>query len=126
MTLGMLLIGGVAAVFNPIVGAGLAAKVLVPGVGGIVNKFGLRPVGEKIDEAQSKRAIAKAEKDVALKFSEASTLKVVNPILQELELALRTTQEQHDPLNDPNLASGSIPELDGKHWRGLTEKAIFH
>ncbi|BBM01754.1 hypothetical protein [Microbulbifer sp. GL-2] len=126
MTYGMLLVGGVTAIFNPIVGAGLAAKALVPGFGGLVNKFGLRPVGNKIEEFQSNRFVAQAEKGIARQFSEVNTLKVVNPILQELDLALRTSAEQHDPLTDPNLSVGSIPELDGKYWRELTEKAVYH
>jgi len=126
ITYGMLLVGGVTAIFNPIVGAGLAAKALVPGFGGLVNKFGLRPVGNKIEEFQSNKVVAQAEKDIARQFAEANTLKVVNPILQELELSLRTSAEQHDPITDPNLSVGSIPELDGKYWRELTEKAVYH
>ena len=46
--------------------------------------------------------------------------------MQELELALRTSEYQHDPLTGPNLASGSIPELNGERWRELTEVAICH
>ncbi|USD21068.1 hypothetical protein MJO52_18705 [Microbulbifer variabilis] len=51
---------------------------------------------------------------------------MINPILQELELALRTTEAQHDPLTDPNLADGSIPELNSEHWCELTERAVYH
>ncbi|WP_299586624.1 hypothetical protein [uncultured Microbulbifer sp.] len=126
LTLGMLLVGGVAAVFNPLIGAGLVAKAVLPGVSGLVNKFGLRPAGEKLSELQSKKMLRQAEEDVARQFSEANTLKVTNPILQELELALRTTETQHDPLTDPNLADGSIPELDSERWRELTERAVYH
>ncbi|USD21071.1 hypothetical protein MJO52_18720 [Microbulbifer variabilis] len=41
-------------------------------------------------------------------------------------MALRTTEAQHDPLTDPNLAGGSIPELNSQHWRELTERAVYH
>ncbi|WP_444882907.1 hypothetical protein [Microbulbifer sp. PSTR4-B] len=126
LTVGMLLVGGVAAVFNPLIGAGLAAKAVLPGMSGLVNKFGLRPAGEKLSELQSKKMLRQAEEDVAKQFSESNTLKVINPILQELELALRTTEAQHDPLTDPNLADGSIPELDSERWRELTERAVYH
>lgn len=48
LTYGMLLIGGIAAITNPVLGAGIAAKALLPGVTDIVNKYGLRPTGEKL------------------------------------------------------------------------------
>jgi hypothetical protein len=126
LTYGMLLVGGVAAVFNPLVGAGIAAKALLPGMGSLANKYGLRPVGEKLTDAQLKKAAKEAETSVIQQFSEANTLKVENPILQELELALRTTEDEHDPLVEVNLSNGSIPELGNERWRQLTEKAVYH
>lgn len=126
LTYGMLLVGGVAAIFNPLVGAGIAAKALVPGFGGLFNKYGLRPLGQKHSKAQAQKAARQAEESVIRQFSEANTIKVVNPILQELEWALRTTEEEHDPLIDPNLGNGTIPELDSERWRELTEKSIYH
>ena len=59
-------------------------------------------------------------------FSESTTLKVVNPILHELEFALRTSEVEHDPLHDPNLANACLPELNSEHWRNLTETAVCH
>jgi hypothetical protein len=126
LTYGMLLVGGIAAVANPLLGASIAAKALLPGVGGILNKYGLRPTGEKLSKYQLEKAIGEAENKITQEFEESSTLQVVNPILQELELALRTSEAEHDPLLDPNLANGSIPELDDDRWRELTEVAICH
>lgn len=124
LTYGMLLIGGVAAIFNPLVGAGIAAKALLPGAVGLLSKHGIRPIGEKITKIQLESELKKAEKRVEKEFSEASTVKVINPILQELEFTLRTSEEEHDPLLDPNLADGSITELENADWRNLTEIAI--
>lgn len=126
LTYGMLLVGGIAAVFNPIVGAGIAAKALLPGAAGIINKYGLRPTGEKISQLQLEKDIKQAEQSITQQFEESDTLWVVNPILQELDFALRTNESQHDPLTDPNLADGSIPELSHERWRELTEIAICH
>jgi hypothetical protein len=126
LTYGMLLVGGVAAIFNPIVGVGIAAKAMLPGVTGILAKYGLRPLGEKQTRSEVEKAIKAAEANVAKEFSESNTLKIVNPILEELELALRTTESEHDPLIDPNLSTGSVPELDSEHWRELTNRAIYH
>lgn len=126
LTFGMLLIGGVAAVFNPLVGAGIAAKAVTPGVVSLMTKYGLRPLGEKMTTSSVEKSIKDAEKDVLTQFTESTTLRVTNPILQELELALNTNQEEHDPLIDPNLSNGSIPELNNERWRDLTERAMWH
>lgn len=126
LTYGMLLVGGLAAIVNPLLGVGIAAKALLPGVGSIINKYGLRPTGEKITEYQRDKSIKEAEEHIKAEFESADTLQVINPILQELELTLRTTESQHDPLTGPSLANGSIPELDGERWRELTEVAICH
>ena len=126
LTYGMLLIGSIAAITNPVLGAGIAAKALLPGVADILNKYGLRPTGEKLSKRQLEKAIKEAEEKVIEEFESASTLQVINPVLQELELTLRTTASEHDPLTDYNLANGNIAELDGIRWRELTEVAICH
>ncbi|WP_259364828.1 MULTISPECIES: hypothetical protein [unclassified Colwellia] len=126
LTYSMLLVGGLAAVVNPLLGVGIAAKALLPSVGGIINKYGLRPTGEKLSQHQLNKSIEEADAHITKEFADASTLQVINPILQELELTLRTTELQHDPITDANLADGSIPELDGERWRELTEVAICH
>ena len=126
LTYGMLLVGGVAAIFNPLIGAGIAAKALIPGIGSLLNKYGIKPIGEKMTRDQLEKQIKAAEEEVQKQFSDTNTLKVINPILQELELALNTKEWEHDPLLDPNLADGSIPELDSQRWRELTEIALFH
>ncbi|XPF93232.1 hypothetical protein ACM9HF_14540 [Colwellia sp. RE-S-Sl-9] len=126
LTYGMLLVGGLAAIVNPLLGAGIAAKAILPSVGGLLNKYGLKPTGEKLSQYQLDKSIKDAEEHIAKEFEDANTLQVINPILQELELTLRTSEYQHDPLTGPNLADGSIPELDDERWRELTEVAICH
>jgi hypothetical protein len=126
LTYGMLFIGGIAAIFNPLIGAGIAAKALLPSISGTFAKHGLKPIGEKATRSQIEKQAKAAEEYVLKQFSESTTLKVVNPILKELEFALRTTEQEHDPLSDPNLADGSIVELENEDWRNLTELAISH
>ncbi|QAA00073.1 DUF1269 domain-containing protein [Pseudoalteromonas sp. R3] len=122
----MLLIGGVAALTNPLLGAGIAAKALLPGVAGIVSKFTLRPAAQKLAEHKEVEAIRQAEENILREFGDASTVKVINPILQQLDLALRTTENQHDPLLDFNFSTAEIKELNGDKWRVLTEIAMYH
>ncbi|WP_020407893.1 hypothetical protein [Hahella ganghwensis] len=126
LTYGMLLVGGLTALVNPLAGAGIAAKAMLPGIGPTIGKYGLRTLGSKLSQQQKKKALIEAEKHVLKQFTSADTIKVINPILQELELALRTTEQEHDPLTDFNLATGSLPELDGDRWKSLTEKAVQH
>lgn len=126
LTYGMLFVGGMAALVNPIVGAGIAAKALLPAMAGVLNKYGLRPAGEKLSQAQLEKKIREAEDGVLRDFGDSSTIQVINPILQELELALRTSQKEHDPLLDFDMSKGQIDKLDGERWRELTETAVFH
>lgn len=126
LTYGMLLVGGLAAIAHPLVGAVIAVKALLPSVGSILNKYGLRPTGEKLRKVQREKSIKAAQENLTKEFEGANTLQVVNPILQTLELALRTTESQHDLFTGPGLADGSIAELDGTRWRELTNVAICH
>ena len=124
LTYGMLIAGGTLALINPVVGAGIALKALLPGMTGVVNRNILKPLGKKLTEREKeKNKLAAAEK-IQKQFSESSTLRVINPVLQELQLALKTTENEHDPLSSFNLADGSIPELKHDRWRSLTEAAI--
>lgn len=136
LTYGMLLVGGVTAIVNPLLGAGIAAKALIPGVGSLLNKYGLRPTGEMLTQRNLEKSIKDAEEHINKEFSAANTLQVINPILQELEFALQTDASQHDPLTDPNLSDGAFFEPNNtsktytrnetEHWRTLTEVAICH
>jgi hypothetical protein len=125
-TFGMLVIGSIAAVFNPLIGAGIAAKAVLPSISGLLANHGLRPLGEKLTQAQAEKKAKEAEKNVLKQFSEANTLKVTNPLLRQLEYVLRTDETQYDPLFDPDLSYGNIPELGTAGWRNLTEVAIYH
>ncbi len=126
LTYGMLLVGGAAALVNPIVGAGIAAKALLPGIGSLVNKYGLKPLGQKLTHKELEKQVAEAEKSVLSAFEHSSTLQIINPVLEELELALKTSEFEHDPLVDFDIGKMDVNELDGTRWRELTEKAIYH
>lgn len=126
LTYGILVIGGAAVLVNPVLGLSIAAKALLPGVAGLVSKYGLRPMGEKLNKAQLEKAAREAEDKVLAQFEEATTLKLINPILEELELALSTTEMEHDPLVDFDMSTQGLPELDGQQWRRLTIVALKH
>jgi len=125
LTYGMLFVGGMAALVNPIVGVVIAAKALTPGVT-LLSKYGLRPAGEKSSRSQLASKVKDAETNILKEFKSSSTIQVINPILQELELALNTSEAEHDPLIDFDMSKGTINELDSERWRELTETAIYH
>ena len=126
LTYGMLLVGGAAALINPVLGLGIAAKAVLPGAASLINKYGLRPMGEKLSKSQLEKEIGQAEEKILSEFEHATTVQVINPILQELDLALNTDEATHDPLLDFDMSSMDIPELDGVRWRDLTERAVYH
>ncbi|WP_282130983.1 hypothetical protein [Pseudoalteromonas aliena] len=126
LTYGMLLVGGLAAIANPLLGAGIAAKAVLPSVTGLLNKYGLRASADKFSQYQLEKEIKTAQNNIIQEFEAANTLQVINPILQELELTLRTTEAEHDPLTSFNLGECSIPELGDETWRELTDVAICH
>jgi len=126
LTYGMLLVGGLAAIANPLLGAGIAAKAVLPSITGLLNKYGLRASADKLSRYQLEKEINAAQSTIIDEFEAANTLQVINPILQELDLTLRTTEAEHDPLSSFNLADGHLPEFHDEKWRELTEVAICH
>ncbi|MFT6787122.1 MAG: hypothetical protein ACJAVX_000466 [Pseudoalteromonas rhizosphaerae] len=126
LTYGMLLVGGLAAIANPAIGAAIAAKAVLPSFTGLFNKYGIRASGDKLSQYQLEKAVKEAQNSIIQEFEASNTVQVINPILQELALTLRTTEAEHDPLTSFNLADGSIPELANDTWRELTEAAICH
>ncbi|WP_246036962.1 hypothetical protein [Thalassotalea litorea] len=126
LTYGMLLVGGLAAIFNPLIGAGIAAKALLPGIGTLLNKYGLRATGEKLNEYQLKQKIKEAQDNLDQEFSDANTLKIINPILAQLARAIRTDEGEYDPLLEADLINSQIKDLKGERWRELTQTAICH
>lgn len=126
LTYGMLFVGGVTALVNPLIGATIAAKALLPSATGLLSKYGIRAASEKLKDAKLKQDIQHAQRKVLHDFSNSDTLKLINPILAELELALNTTEQQHDPLFDPNIVANSASGPLDEHWRELTERAVYH
>lgn len=110
---GILLIGSLVAIFNPIAGATIAAKALVPSLGMWASTYGLRIVGEKLNQAELQRRAQQAESDVLKQFQGSDTIERVNPVLEILEIAVRTNESQYDPmLKFHELISATIDEDD--------------
>jgi len=123
LTNGLLVIGGLVAFLNPLVGVGIAAKALIPVVGGALSKYGLKNVGEKLNENALENQIRQAEKDIINEFKDSNTLYLVNPILQELEIALDTNESEHDPSSQFDFSNSGF-STDNTRLTKLTCTAI--
>ncbi|MDA7614431.1 hypothetical protein N8586_04790 [Verrucomicrobiales bacterium] len=137
MSCGLIVIAGVVAVSNPLLGVGIAAKSLLPSLGAKFSSEGWRHVGEKLKRRQTaqteKDSVKGAEKELRSVRAEV----IVNPLLQPLEKALVTSVNEFDPLATlMNLAS-SLPvplagwssfvtacPARGMAWYQMTARAI--
>lgn len=120
ITGGMLLIGGLSSFVNPAIGISIATKAIIPGMAGILSKYGIRPLGEKISKSQVDSAIRKAEKKLKNEFSESDTITFINPILMELVLLLESNKNLNQVIPD-----SCHLEWNTSHWETLTKKAVL-
>ncbi len=121
---GALVVGGLVALINPLVGAGIAAKALIPSVGMLLSKFGLKYAGESFNERSLVKKIRKAEKDVLKQFRGSDTDSFVNPLLEQLGRALRTDGLEFDPLVDVHFEETDFGSRDRQRMLQLSYRAI--
>lgn len=81
---GVLLLGGLVALANPLAGAAVAMKAALPSIGLIVSKYGLKAVSETATNMDIAQQIKRAEKDVKAQFKSAKTVSVINPLLHHM------------------------------------------
>jgi hypothetical protein len=98
ITGGLLIIGGAVAFANPIIGAGIAAKALFPSLGAKVSKLGLDFAGKKLRSQSGKKQVRQAEKAAKAEVQQLKPELYLNPLLQDLERAVSTSDSTHDPL----------------------------
>ena len=121
---GVLLIGGLVALINPLAGAAVAAKALLPSVGLLLSKYGLKYVGDAANELDVAKRIKTAEQDVLRQFRDSSTTSVVNPILAQLDRALGTSEYEYDPILEFRSEDFLFGDRDGDRMLNVTCQAI--
>ena len=121
---GVLLIGGLVALINPVAGAVVAAKALIPSMGILLSKYGLKYAGDTANERDLSSRIKKAEKDVLRQFRGAETESIVNPLLAQLDRALETTEGDYDPIMEFDADAITFGERDRRRFMTLTCQAI--
>ena len=122
---GVLLLGGLVALANPLAGAAVAMKAAVPSIGMVVSKYGLKVVSETATNMDVSQQIKRAEKDVKKQFKSAQTFALINPVLHHI--ASKTSldmwmmeSEKFEYVCD-NLA---FSQQDVRRLTDLTEQAI--
>ena len=122
---GVLLVGGLVAIFNPLVGAAIVAKSLIPSLAMLASKYGLRLAEESLNEATIKRKVKQAEQDVLKQFRGSDVEQHVNPILTITERALRTTESEFDPMLElHSLLKSDLPAEERRLLRLATSAVL--
>ncbi len=101
VTGGVLLIGGLVALSNPLLGVGIATKALLPSVGAMLSGEGLRSAADRLKKWRQQREQERQEKTEAARAKEFQediksipVFSITNPLLQTLEKALGTDATQ--------------------------------
>lgn len=100
ITNGLLIIGGIVAIANPLLGVGIAAKALLPSLSSKLTSSGLDHFSgflkKKKLESAEKNSQKLAEKEVKKLAPEIT----INPALSLLHSSLHTNDPDHDPLTE--------------------------
>ena len=121
---GVLLLGGLVALVNPLAGAAVAAKSIVPSAGLIVSKYGLKLASDTATNLDVSRRIKRAEKDVMRQFKSANTVEVINPILAQLARAYYGDGSLSDAALEFQCEAMDLSDADERRLLALTEEAI--
>ena len=81
---GLLTVGGLVALANPLAGAALAAHAIIPSVGLIAARYGLRAASRTATNLELSREIKRAEKEVTTQFRSSETFSLLNPVLHHV------------------------------------------
>ncbi|GAA5496987.1 hypothetical protein Rhal01_03175 [Rubritalea halochordaticola] len=100
---GLILIGGVVALANPLLGIGIAVKGLMPSIGAKASKAGTGFVTGKIRGWKKSTAEAKAQKEAAKEVKKLKPEVYTNPLLRALDALLTNPDESYDPHWDQRL-----------------------
>lgn len=98
VTGGLLLIGGAVAIVNPLLGVGIAAKALFPGLGAIASREGLRYVADRWKQWHQDRAQRIARKQSLAELHATPVVVRINEVLAVLDRGLATTGSEFDPV----------------------------
>ena len=123
VTGGLLLIGGAVAISNPLVGVGIAAKAIVPGVGAVLSREGLKKVGDLLRKKRAGDVEEEAERLAKREVKKMKPEVHENHLLSQLEEALSHSDAGFDPALRPDETHPDVAEM---RVRSITAGAIVN
>lgn len=81
---GLLFVGGLVALVNPLAGAAVAAKAALPAIGLVLGRYGMKYAEDTVTNMDIARQIKRAEKELKKDFSQSGTFQLINPLLANL------------------------------------------
>lgn len=105
---GLLLIGGVVAAFNPLVGVGIAAKALLPSIGAKVSKAGAGYVGDKLRDWQRSKSDSAKEKQAQNEVRKLKPELFENPLIRRLDVLTVDRNAVTDPFLDASCSADAF------------------
>lgn len=125
LTGGLLIVGGVVAIVNPVIGVGILAHALAPAIGAKLGGEGLKYLGEKGRQRRTENEEKKREQEAKAELKSIQIKIAVNPLLQTLEEALGTTAEEFEPMLDGyDFARFAMDGWQGQQMLQLTARAV--
>ena len=117
VTGGLIVIGGVVAVANPLLGIGIAAKALLPEIGGKLAKFGMGAAADSLRRVGDSLRSGMARRDAEAAVKRMKPELVVDPVLAFLDRIMAAGAE-----SDPQMEELTrLPEW----WRDRDQRMTF-
>ena len=117
VTGGLIVIGGVVAIANPLLGIGIAAKALLPEIGGKLAKFGMGAAADSVRRLGSSLRESFARREATAEVKRMKPEIVVDPVLSFLDRIVAS-----GPGCDPQIEELShLPEW----WRDRDQRMTF-
>lgn len=115
ITGGLVIIGGVVAIANPVLGLGIAAKALLPTVTSKLSKHGINHVSDWLRDRKVKSLEETASNAAQKEIKKLAPEIMSDPVLRLLEESLSTSDVSYDPsipfasmMNTPDEAAATI------------------
>ena len=118
---GLLIVGGVVALANPLIGVGIAANAIFPSLGAKVSKFGISYVADTVRGWQQNREKASAISAATVEVKKLKPEVFENPLLRCLDALSTNPSNQYDPFLDQRTW---VDRFERVHDYNITVEAI--
>ena len=97
---GLVLVGGVAAIVNLLLGVSIIAKGLLPSMSAKASKVGAEYVGKRLRDRSKSAAKSKLQRDASSEVKKLEPRVYANPIIRSLEAIATNPATEFDPAFD--------------------------